>query len=109
MSTPSTVSWQDKVARKQLAVKAAIPVDWLLPSHVISSSNVLEVPRQSGILSQKELEITGAYSAGQLLKKLAAAELTASEVTLAFSKRAAIAQQVVSSILCLEKSNLLIE
>lgn len=56
----------------------------------------MDIPRSSGLLSERELTITEKYSVPELLAKLASGELTSLEVTTAFSKRAAIAQQVVS-------------
>ncbi|KAF4633472.1 hypothetical protein G7Y89_g4647 [Cudoniella acicularis] len=91
-----TESWQSKVAKKQAEVKAAIPHEWLLPSTITPTSNVLNIPRQSGILSNHELDITESYNAVQLLEKLAAGIWTSAEVTEAFCKRAAIAQQLDS-------------
>lgn len=51
--------------------------------------------QKSGILSQRELEITEQYSVAELLTALSSGQITAVEATLAFSKRAAIAQQLV--------------
>lgn len=96
MDTSPLESWQTKVARKQLAVKAAIPSEWLIPSTVVISSNVLKIPRQCGLLSEKELEITELYDAKQLLDELSNGGLSSAEVTTAFCKRAAIAQQLVT-------------
>lgn len=96
MDNSPSETWQTKVARKQLAVKAAIPSEWLLPSTVVISSNVLKIPRQCGILSEKELEITESYDAKHLLKMLSTGALSSAEVTAAFCKRAAIAQQLVN-------------
>ena len=98
MAVLPSESWGSKVAKKQAAAKALIPKEWLLPLTLPIPSNVLEIPRKSGILSERELEITEAYDATQLLVKLAKGEFTSTEVTKAFSKRAAIAQQVVSAI-----------
>ena len=99
MAASPSETWQDKVARKQVAIKAAIPSEWLLPSDLTISSNVLDVPRQCGILSEKELEITESFTARQIVDKLSTRNLTSAEVTMAFSKRAAIAQQLVISLL----------
>ncbi|TVY60850.1 Acetamidase [Lachnellula suecica] len=98
MSPTTQEPWEIKVAHKQAQVKAAIPSEWLLPSTLTPSSNVLGVPHESGILSNKELEITESYTAKQLLESLAAGTLTSAEVTAAFSKRAAIAQQLTSCV-----------
>ena len=98
--------WEAKVAEKQRRCREAIPKEWLLPKTILSTlqqplqsspNKILEldIPRRSGILSKRELEITENYTVQALLKALAAGELTAVEVTVAFSKRAAIAQQLV--------------
>jgi amidase len=101
----STPTWQDRVARKRADCLTAIPAAWRLDSDVLDSlpklsssdtridgQHVLEC---SGILSKKELEITQNYTASQLLQKLADGALTSVAVTEAFSKRAAVEQQLV--------------
>lgn len=55
-----------------------------------------DLVRRSGILSSHEIQITEAYDVAGLLKGLASGTLTAVDVTAAFSKRAAIAHQLVS-------------
>jgi Asp-tRNA(Asn)/Glu-tRNA(Gln) amidotransferase A subunit family amidase len=59
-----------------------------------NDSNVLDIPAKCGILSAREIDITEGYDATALLQKLASKELSAVEVTTAFCKRAAIAQQL---------------
>lgn len=61
-------------------------------------TNVMDVPHQSGIMTTKELEITE-MDATSLLELMASGQLKSYDVTLAFCKRAAIAQQLVSSLL----------
>jgi amidase len=103
----SVSDWQSRAAEKRLRCEEAIPKAWKLPADVLeqlqkpleSSKNnliALDIPRRSGILTEKELQITETFDVSTLLKKLAAGDLSALEVTVAFSKRAAIAQQVVS-------------
>lgn len=91
-------TWQEKARAKQLAAASKIPTDWRLPDSTLSAlsadSNVLDIPRTSGLLSPRELAITETEDATTLLEKLAAREYSAVEVTTAFSKRAAIAQQL---------------
>lgn len=111
MSSSTTVTeaetWQDKVARKQQQSREAIPKEWLLPASIMNSlvqpleSNPnklleMDIPRKSGLFSERELEITEKYTVGQLLKGLASGDVTSLELTIAFSKRAAVAQQLVS-------------
>ena len=55
-------------------------------------------PRICGLLTEHELDITENYDAVTLLEKIAAKELTSHLVTTAFCKRAAVAQQLVSSV-----------
>jgi len=57
---------------------------------------VLDVPRSCGILSEREIKITEDYDAVAIIAGIKAGELSAEEVTVAFCKRAAIAQQLVS-------------
>jgi hypothetical protein len=54
------------------------------------------VPRESGILSEEEVKITEAYDAVALAEELRTGRLSAVDATRAFSKRAAVAQQLVS-------------
>lgn len=76
-----------------------IPSAWRIPEELMisetSGTNVLDVPRRSGILTERQLEITEKYDATDLLGKIGSKELSAYEVTEAFCIRAAIAQQVV--------------
>lgn len=80
---------------------SSIPTEWQLPSsitddiHAEAQIGVLDVPESCGIFSAKEIEITSKYDAVALLAKISAKELTSYEATLAFCKRAAIAQQLV--------------
>lgn len=100
--------WQSKVAEKRASCHKAIPEAWALPRSLLATlpkpSDLMhtkvdlismDIPRRSGILTERELEITESYNVASLLKSLASGEFTSSEVTLAFSKRAAIAQQLV--------------
>jgi Asp-tRNA(Asn)/Glu-tRNA(Gln) amidotransferase A subunit family amidase len=59
---------------------------------------VLNIPSQSGLLSRQELEITENYDAWGLTQLIAGGRLTSKEVTVAFCKRAAIAQQCVNCL-----------
>lgn len=92
-----------EVSKHKLEANAAlIPKEWILSSKYLenvnenSDLNVLDVPRKCGILSEKELDITENYDATALIERLAAKEVSSYEVVVAFCKRAAIAQQLVS-------------
>ncbi len=94
-------NWEHLANKKVAERDSKIPPEWRLPTHILdkinpkSPLNVLDVPEKCGLLSHRELEITGKYDAVALLEKMSRKELTSFEVTLAFCKRAAIAQQVV--------------
>ncbi|CAG5176048.1 uncharacterized protein ALTATR162_LOCUS8285 [Alternaria atra] len=102
-------AWESKVAAKQQAGRDKIPKEWLLPASVMNLLRVplpehpnriieMDIPRQSGILSEKELNITEKYTVEELLEQLRKGVLSSLEVTIAFSKRAAMAQQLLSCL-----------
>jgi amidase len=108
-TSPTVNSWQTKAAEKRAACQEAIPKDWILPQSILETLPAksdlpktkvnlidLDIPRRSGILTEREIEITESFSTSQLLEGLASGKFTSYEVTLAFSKRAAIVQQLVS-------------
>ncbi|RSL44838.1 hypothetical protein CEP54_014518 [Fusarium duplospermum] len=93
-------------ASKQLA---SIPSDWILNDaklREISGAGTpregqlleLDAARQSGLLTEGELTITQDFSATDILKPLHTQKLSAEEVTVAFCKRAALAQQLTSCL-----------
>lgn len=94
--------WKEIVAKKHAEAKP-IPNEWRVPAHLLENKSAesrisaLDLPRQSGLLTPRELEITEDYDAVALLQKLATKVFSAHEVALAFCKRAAIAHQAVSS------------
>ncbi|KAF7560566.1 hypothetical protein G7046_g3586 [Stylonectria norvegica] len=91
--------WEKIAQTKRASREAAIPGEWRLkPGQVLDSQlNVISVPAECGILTTRELEITGT-DAVVLVKKLISREYSSHEVTLAFCKRAAIAQQLVNCL-----------
>jgi amidase len=92
-------SWRDIAARKKAEQQARIPEAWRLSETTnLEQSNLLQVPRQSGILTDVELQITEDYSATELVDELANGNLRSSDVTKAFCKRAAIAQQLTNCL-----------
>lgn len=83
-------------AEKKLRRSDRIPNEWLIPTKINRhATNLLEVPVTCGILSIIECEITSRYDATALLEKLKQECFSAEQVTVAFCKRAAIAQQLV--------------
>ncbi|KAK4556734.1 hypothetical protein LTR86_006305 [Recurvomyces mirabilis] len=95
-------SWQDIAARKQQERAGRIPKAWRLSSSLLkeaeSRTDVRDLPRKSGLLTQGELRITEDYDATALVGELATGRLSSVDVVTAFSKRAAIAQQLVNCL-----------
>ena len=101
--------WQTKVSRKRQACRDKIPKEWLLPDSI---RGVLQYPledhpnrliemniaKRSGVMTERELSITEDYTVSALLEALASSKLSALDVTLAFSKRAAIAGQLLNCV-----------
>lgn len=104
----SDSNWQDSVAAKLQDCRRKTPTEWLLSTEFVELLNAsadqptnllkLDVLRRSGSLSEIELDITERYTGRQLLEHLASGKFSALEVTTAFSKRAAVAQQLVCSV-----------
>lgn len=90
-------TWQELVADKKQRQADSIPKEWIITPPDESVLDVTSIPEACGLLSPKEIAITGS-SVEVLLQKLAAAEWSSVEVTTAFYKRAIIAQQLVSNI-----------
>ncbi|XWW96164.1 hypothetical protein V2A60_004136 [Cordyceps javanica] len=74
----------------------SIPVELRLPQHVVDPApkNVTNIPRESGLLTERELDITENYDAVALAEAIATKAYTAVEVAAAFCKRAVIAHQL---------------
>lgn len=103
----SQVSWQAIAKRKQAYRDSQIPQQWKIPSNMLPKDpplmkygpqNVLHVPRECGLLSPTEVTITETHSVESLLSALSTRKLSALEVTTAFCKRTAIAQQLTNCV-----------
>ncbi|PMD63931.1 general amidase-like protein [Hyaloscypha bicolor E] len=91
--------WQAIALRKQAQRQSRIPSAWLLKTPPLTSTlDVRFIPGTSGILDSHELFITENYDATSLADAIRSHQLTAEEVTIAFCKRAAIAQQVCNCL-----------
>lgn len=90
-------TWKERAAVKRAQLDASIPSAWRLPPSVLANlpSDVRSIPRSSGILTQLELDITEEDNAAVILENLRARAWSSEQVTVAFCKRAAIAQQLV--------------
>ncbi|KAL3446286.1 fatty-acid amide hydrolase [Aspergillus insuetus] len=96
--------WQVLVTKKRAQLDAQILAEWRLSEYFLASIPASErlieddVVRRSGILTDEELDITENYSAKELLSRLACGDMSSLEVTAAFCKRAAIANQLTSCL-----------
>jgi amidase len=99
----ATNDYQCIAAEKKLRQSSKIPKDWLIPPKTYQNvTNLINVPVNCGVLSDVECSITSEYDATALLEKLKAGVWSAEQVTTAFCKRAAIAQQLVSKMVLLD-------
>ncbi|KAL3471441.1 amidase signature domain-containing protein [Aspergillus californicus] len=107
--TTSQAPWEVRVAEKQSKCFSKIPPEWRTPKHLLSpcrtplSENKNDfirnnTIRRSGVLTARELDITEKYTVRELLASLADGSLTSAEVTTAYCKRAAVAQQLVGCL-----------
>ena len=100
MSAPTPPpNWKALCTDKRARQLSQIPKEWLLPAPSLPPAEQLDVsnfPRECGLLTAHELEITETDDVNTLLAKLANAEWSAVEVVTAFYKRAIVAHQVVS-------------
>jgi amidase len=90
-------TWEQLAADKRASISKSIPSEWLIREPP-KDDNVFEFPKTSGLLSAEELQLTES-SATDLVTKMAEGKLKSVDVTLAFCKRAALAQQLVRFIL----------
>lgn len=94
--------WQEIAADKKAEQIARLPQEWLIRDANLlqtTAPDLRPLAEASGILSTHELDITGGqYDATALLAEIASGRLTAVEVTIAFCKRAAVAQQACNCL-----------
>ncbi|KAL4860847.1 hypothetical protein BDV12DRAFT_208754 [Aspergillus spectabilis] len=107
--TANQASWEERVFKKRKECLNKIPLEWRVPDNLLSSfqkplsenkhdfirANLI---RKSGILTTRELGITEKFTVRELIAELASGTLTSTEVTLAYCKRAAVAQQLVGCL-----------
>lgn len=89
-------TYLDIARNKQDQRQRCIPKAWHLSQDQLQSCDILNVPQHCGILDTREIHITQDCDAFEIVKGIANRSLSAKEVTVAFCKRAAIAQQLVN-------------
>lgn len=96
--------WQALIQAKRAERDSRIPAEWRLDSSITSQAHrenpisAFDLLDQTNLVTKSERTITENYDATSLLAQLASGALSSFEVTLAFCKRAVIAQQLVSCI-----------
>lgn len=99
MKIPTTrLSWQDRAKLKVIDLESRIPKEWVLSRHHIESAKKqrdLTGPFTEQFLDEHETNIIRNDSVG-LVEKIRYRHYSAVEVTKAYCKTAAIAQQIVS-------------
>jgi len=96
----SEQNWEKIAKAKQAALAESIPSDYRIPKDLLPPDSQLDVtqwPKQSGWFTERELEITGS-TASVILQKIASKSWSSVEVTKAFCKRAAAAQQLTNCL-----------
>ena len=89
--------WQEISQKAQEQLYASIPEQWRIAKDKLPPAERLDVttfPAECGLLTQDEIRITESDVVG-IVKRVAAGEWKAEDVTTAFCKRAAVAHQVV--------------
>ncbi|KAI0717519.1 general amidase [Cerioporus squamosus] len=92
------LSWQDLCAARKQRQQDSIPKEWLIETPPEEHRNVLDVPRNCGLLTARELEITETDNVQTIFNKLHAAEWSSVQVTTAFYKRAINAHQLTNCL-----------
>lgn len=96
---PEIKNYQTIAAEKKSQQWDKIPKTWRIPTATFqNATNVMDIPLTCGLLNETESRITSDYDATALLERLKAGVWSVEQVTVAFCKRAAIAQQLVSSV-----------
>lgn len=107
MPPSSEPAYIEIAQRKQVQLNAGIPAEWKLPAHMVPAGmlsvpdsitkanqykrvNVMDIPRKSGLLTQKQLDITEKFDVRGLLSQMADGKLSAEEVAAAFCKVSSI-------------------
>lgn len=90
--------WRSIATRKQEERSARVPEAWRLSSSSFTGKLPISVPRECGLLSAEELRITENNDATSLLTALTGGKLKSLDITTAFCKRAAIAQQTTNCL-----------
>ncbi|KAK7688078.1 hypothetical protein QCA50_008448 [Cerrena zonata] len=93
-----TEPWKRLCSERKQRQLDSIPKEWLIAVPSDPKLSVINVPRECGLLTTLELEITETVDVDILLGNLASGVWTSVQVTTAFYKRAIIAQQLTNCL-----------
>ena len=86
-------------ARKKAQQNSLIPLEWRLPSSLLTSSlPAISILKSTPILTPLDHEITSTHDATSLASAILSRRYTAESVTVAFCKRAALAHQLTNCL-----------
>ncbi|KAL4918643.1 amidase signature domain-containing protein [Aspergillus aurantiobrunneus] len=91
-------TWEAQASKACNILQQSIPKQWMIPSDQLPPVNQLDVvdfPRKSGVLTDKELAITE-MSATALVTAMGKGGFSAEEVVVAFLKRSVIGHQLLN-------------
>ncbi|KAL2866870.1 ESCRT-II subunit protein VPS36 [Aspergillus lucknowensis] len=91
-------TWEKQACKAQNILQQSIPKQWMVPPDQLPPAaqlNVVDFPRESGILTDKELTITGLSATG-LVTAMGNGKLRAEEVVVAFLKRSVAGHQLLN-------------
>lgn len=88
--------WEDKRSSILADFASKVPEEYYIAQHFVDNppKDVTGIPRECGILTTEELEITENYDAVGLAAAIATRKYTAVAVAKAFTKRAIICHQI---------------
>lgn len=97
---PQGPHWKPAVLTKRNTQINAIPTSWRLPDSVLENlpTSSIHVIRSSGILTADELSWTETTDIRDLISLITSRRVSSEQLTTAFCKRAAIAQQVTKCL-----------
>ncbi|KAJ5090528.1 hypothetical protein N7532_009212 [Penicillium argentinense] len=90
--------WEQQAQKGRDLLNNSVPKKWLAPTDQlppVTQKNVLDFPRKSGLLTERELRITE-QSATDLVSEMGKGNLTAEEVVVAFLKRSVLGHQLLN-------------
>ncbi|KAJ4315964.1 hypothetical protein N0V84_008098 [Fusarium piperis] len=97
-------NWEALIAAKREDRDSRIPPEWKLPAAIMaqahreSTASAFSLLEKTSLLLPRERELTENYDATGLLELLSTGAVTSLQVTTAFCKRAAIAQQLTNCL-----------